>query len=108
MMQIVTIGQRWIEVLAGLLFVWREVWRARRAMIVQHANDGFSVRQAKPSGGRLIPQAESKEISSIGVVSRNLITPQDRKPGEVISDATLSTQLSASDGLRISAPVLGE
>ena len=108
MMQVAAIWERWIEVLAGLLFAWREVWRARRALIVQHANDRFIVRQAKPSGGRLIPQAGSEEISSIDFVSRNLITPQHREPGEVISDASLSTHLSASDELRISAPVLGE
>ena len=108
MMQVGAIWERWIEVLAGVLFAWREAWRARRALIVQHANDRFIVRQAKPSGGRLIPQAGSEEISSIGFVSRNLVTPQDREPGEVISDTSLSTHLSASDELRISAPVPGE
>jgi general secretion pathway protein L len=104
MMQIATIWGRWIEVLAGLLFAWREVWRARQTLVVQHANDRFIVRQAKPSGGRLIPQAESEEISSIDFASRNLLTRQDREPG----DASLSTHVGASDDLRISAPVLGE
>jgi general secretion pathway protein L len=108
MMQVGAIWERWIEVLAGVLFAWREAWRARRALIVQHANAGFIVRQGKPSGDRLIPQAGSEEISSIGFVSRNLVTPQDREPDEVISDTSLSTHLSASDELRISAPVPGE
>ena len=93
MMQVGAIWERWIEVLAGVLFAWREVWRARRALIVQHANDRFIVRQAKPSGDRLIPQAGSEEISSIGFVSRNLVTPHDREPGEMIYDTTLSNHL---------------
>src|SRR6516225_3998012 len=87
---------------------WGEVWRARRVLIVQHANDGFVVRQAKPSGDRSIPQAGSEDISSIGFVSRNLVTPHDREPEEVISDTSLSTHLSDPDELRISAPLPGE
>jgi general secretion pathway protein L len=108
MMQVGAIWERWIEVLAGVLFAWREVWRARRVLIVQHANDRFVVRQAKPSGDRSIPQAGSEEVSSIGFVSRNLVTARDREPGEVISDTSLSTHLSVADESRISAPVLGE
>ena len=108
MMQIATIWGRWIEVLAGLLFAWREVWRARSTLVVQHANDRFIVRQAKPSGGTLIPQAGSEEISSIDFASRNLVIPQDRESSEVISYASLSTHLLASDDLRISAPLVGE
>ena len=108
MMQVGAIWERWIEVLAGVLFAWREVWRARRVLIVQHANDGFVVRQAKPSGDRSIPQAGSEDISSIGFVSRNLVTPHDREPEEVISDTSLSTHLSDPDELRISAPLPGE
>src|SRR5215813_8787126 len=108
MMQVGAIWERWIEVLAGVLFAWREVWRARRVLIVQHANDGFVVRQAKPSGDRSIPQAGSEDISSIGFVSCNLVTPHDREPGEVISDTSLSTHLSDPDELRISAPLPGE
>jgi general secretion pathway protein L len=107
MMQIATIWKRWIEVLAGLLFAWREVWRARHTLVVQHANDRFMVRQAKVSGDSLIPQAGPEEISSIDLVSRNHFTPQDRELGEVICYASWSTNLSASDDLRISAPVLG-
>jgi general secretion pathway protein L len=108
MMQVGAIWERWIEVLAGVLFAWREVWRARRVLTVQHANDRFIVRQAKPSGDRSIPQAGSEDISSIEFVSRNLVTPHDREAGEVISDTSLSTHLSAPDELRISAPLLGE
>jgi len=108
MMQVGAIWERWIEVLAGVLFAWREVWRARRVLIVQHANDRFVVRQAKPSGDRSILQAESEEISSIGFVSRNLVTPHDREPGEVISDTSLSIHPSDPDELRISASLPGE
>jgi general secretion pathway protein L len=108
MMQVGAIWERWIEVLAGVLFAWREVWRARRVLIVQHADDGFVVRQAKPSGDRSIPQAGSEDISSIGFVSRNLVTAHNREPGEVISDTSLSTHLSDPDELRISAPPPGE
>jgi general secretion pathway protein L len=107
MMQVGAIWERWIEVLAGMLFAWREVWRARRVLTVQHANDRFIVRHAKPSEDRLIPQAGSEEIP-VAFLSRNLVNPHDREPGEVISDTSLSTPLSAPDELRISAPVLGE
>jgi general secretion pathway protein L len=108
MMQVGAIWGRWIEVLAGVLFAWREVWRARRALIVQQENDRFIVRQAMPGRDRLIPPAGSEEISSIGSVLRTLVTPPDREPGGLISDSSLSTHLSVSDELRLSPPDPGE
>jgi general secretion pathway protein L len=108
MMQVGAIWGRWIEVLAGVLFAWREVWRARRALIVQQENDRFIVRQAKPGRDRLIPQAGLEGISSIGSVLSKLVTPRDRELGGLISDTSLSTHLSVPDELQLSPPGPGE
>jgi hypothetical protein len=32
---------RWIEVFAGVLFAWREMWRARSSLLVRRDNDSF-------------------------------------------------------------------
>ena len=53
-MQIAAIWRRWIEVLAGLLFAWREAWRAQRSLIVSHENDRLVVRQANPDSNPII------------------------------------------------------
>jgi general secretion pathway protein L len=99
---------RWIEVLAGLLFSWRELSRARRSLIVQHEDDRFIVRQAKPSSDRPLLPTGSEAIWSIGSVLRNLITPRDREQGELISDTSLSIHQSVPDELRLSLPGPGE
>jgi general secretion pathway protein L len=38
--------KRWIEVLAALLFGWREAWRERRVLIVSRGAGGYLIRQA--------------------------------------------------------------
>jgi general secretion pathway protein L len=107
-MHVGAIWGRWIEVLAGVLFAWREVWRARRSLIVQYENDRFIVRQAKSGRDGLIAQTGSEGISSIGSVLRNLVTPRDREPGVLISDTSLSTHLSVPEELQLSPPGPGE
>jgi general secretion pathway protein L len=108
MMQVGAIWGRWIEVLAGVLFAWREIWRGRRALIVSQENNRLVVRQAAPGQDRCIPQAGSEEVSSISSVLRNPVTPPDREPGGLISDTSLSIDLSISDDLRFSPPGPGE
>ena len=45
-MQVGAIWARWIELLAGLLLAWREMWRLQRTLIVSHQDDRLIVRQA--------------------------------------------------------------
>ena len=45
-MQVGAIWARWIELLAGLLLAWREMWRLQRTLIVSHRDDRLIVRQA--------------------------------------------------------------
>jgi general secretion pathway protein L len=62
-MQIVAILQRWLDVLASVLFACRETWRARRALIVSRSADGFIVRKAEPQRDAIVqpprPNAET-------------------------------------------------
>ena len=44
---------RWIEVFAGVLFAWREMWRARSSLLVRRDNDSFIVHKASARGSLL-------------------------------------------------------
>jgi general secretion pathway protein L len=47
------IWARWLEVLAGLLFAVRELFRAQRPFVVSREDDRFVVRQGEPTSGLL-------------------------------------------------------
>jgi general secretion pathway protein L len=53
-MQIVAILQRWLDVLARVFFAGREMWRARRALIVSRSGDEFTVRKAEPQRDAIV------------------------------------------------------
>ena len=48
---------RWVEVLAALLFSWREAWRARRSLVVSRDGAGFVIRQAGAESDRPLATA---------------------------------------------------
>ena len=48
---------RWVEVLAALLFSWREAWRARRSLVVSREGAGFVIRQAGAESDRPLATA---------------------------------------------------
>ncbi len=52
-MQAGAIWARWLEVLAGLLFAGREIWRAQRPFVVSHEDGRFVVRKSEPPSGLL-------------------------------------------------------
>ncbi len=49
-MRIVAILTRWIDVLAALLFGWREAWRARHSLIISRDEAGFLIRRTAAAG----------------------------------------------------------
>ncbi len=57
---------RWIDVLAAMLFAWREMWRARSSLFVRPTNDGFVVHKAgvrRDSLLRIVPQTDGPEAA---------------------------------------------
>jgi general secretion pathway protein L len=75
----VAIWARWLEVLAGLLFAGREIWRAQRPFIVSHEDDRLVVRQGEPPSGLLARltgahDARSSRPASVAAESRE---PED-------------------------------
>jgi general secretion pathway protein L len=53
----IAILTRSIEVLAGVLFAWREMWRARSSLLVRRDNDSFIVHKASARRGSLLRTA---------------------------------------------------
>jgi general secretion pathway protein L len=53
----IAILTRWIEVFAGVLFAWREMWRARSSLLVRRDNDSFIVHKASARRGSLLRAA---------------------------------------------------
>jgi general secretion pathway protein L len=53
----IAILTRWIEVLAGVLFAWREMWRAQSSLLVRRDNDSFIVHKASARRGSLLRTA---------------------------------------------------
>jgi general secretion pathway protein L len=78
-MHVAAILVRWIDVLAAVLFAWREAWRTRRSLVVSRENDRFIVWQAQPGRGLFNRQAESQGIPLISSIWRiiGLVTPRD-------------------------------
>src|SRR5215468_1035073 len=53
-MQIVAILQRWLDVVASVFFACREMWRARRALVVSRSAGEFIVRKAEPQRDAIV------------------------------------------------------
>jgi general secretion pathway protein L len=88
-MQIGALWGRWIEVLAALLFAWREAWRAQRSLIVSHENDRLVVRQAKPDSNpimRLMRRPDGPQSSPAESILAEL-PPGIVAPDEVVRAA---------------------
>jgi general secretion pathway protein L len=88
-MQIAAIWRRWIEVLAGLLFAWREAWRAQRSLIVSHEDDRLVVRQANPDSNpiiRLMRRPDGRQSLPAESVLAEL-TPGTPAPDDVVAAA---------------------
>ena len=89
---------RWIDVLVGILFAWREMWRARRVLIVSYQNDQLIVRQTESGPDRFMSKALSQRREAISSILRNFVSRCARKPDGV----------SIPDDLRRSPPGPGE
>ncbi len=57
-MRIAAVLKRWIEVLAAVVFGWRELWRARRSLIVSRDEGRFIVRQVQSGRQSILVTAE--------------------------------------------------
>ena len=53
-MQIVAILQRWLDVVASVFFACREMWRARRSLVVSRSAGEFIVRKAEPQRDAIV------------------------------------------------------
>jgi len=103
---------RWIDVLAAVLFAWREMWRARNSLFVRRTNDGFIVGKPGVRRDNLLrvePQTDAPEIRSNDSVLAT-IPAGTPAPDEVLRSARSGLVLLelADDALvkrRISVPV---
>jgi general secretion pathway protein L len=83
------IWSRWIEVLAAVLFAWREAWRGRHALLVSRENDGFVVRRADGGGNPVMPEmvgADGSEGFAPGTMPATL-SPGSQAPDELMRAA---------------------
>src|SRR5207249_1364924 len=57
-MRVAAILKQWIEVLAAVVFGWRELWRGRRSLIVSRDEGRFIVRQVQSGRESILVTAE--------------------------------------------------
>jgi len=76
-MRIVTIFNRWIEVLADLFVAGREMLRAKHALIVSLDHDGFVVRLLEPNKDAIIRSENAEKDAILGVLSRDTSVPDE-------------------------------
>jgi general secretion pathway protein L len=67
MMRVDALLKRWIEVLADVVFICREAWRARRSLLVAHEEGKLTIRRADPvsDGNRASAQRQGRVLASI-------------------------------------------
>jgi general secretion pathway protein L len=56
--RIAAVWKQWIEVLAAAVFSWREMWRARRSLVVARDEGRFIVRQARSDRESIVVTAD--------------------------------------------------
>jgi general secretion pathway protein L len=75
--RIAAVLKQWIEVLAAVVFSWREVWRARRSLIVSRDEGRFIVRQVQSGRqsvlvtadiGSTVPEAVARTVRKSFVI----------------------------------------